>query len=387
MRLAALPAVLLIASVTGAPPSVSQTTSGTIADWPYYGGDAGGSRYSQLNEINRRNVAELKEAWEYHTGDVSDGSDNRRKTEFETTPIVVESTMYLTTPFNRVVALDPEHGREKWSFDPKIDLHAPYSEGLVNRGVTLWTDRSKAESEACRRRIFLATVDARLFALDAATGTPCAGFGAGGQIDLAHGIANIIRRGEYEETSPPAVVGEHVIVGSSISDNNRVDSPSGVVRAFDARSRELRWSWNPIPESLAPTGVGNAWSMISVDGERGVVFVPTTSASPDYHGLKRPGDNKWADSVVALAAQTGAFMWGFQLVHHDLWDYDTAAQPVLASLQRSGAETPVVIQGNKTGNLFVLDRLTESRSLASKNGQRQEATPRARKPGRRSPSH
>src|SRR6516162_6449612 len=212
MRLAALPAVLLIASVTGAPPSVSQTTSGTIADWPYYGGDAGGSRYSQLNEINRRNVAELKEAWEYHTGDVSDGSDNRRKSEFETTPIVVESTMYLTTPFNRVVALDPEHGREKWSFDPKIDLHAPYSEGLVNRGVTLWTDRSKAESEACRRRIFLATVDARLFALDAATGTPCAGFGAGGQIDLAHGIANIIRRGEYEETSPPAVVGEHVIV-------------------------------------------------------------------------------------------------------------------------------------------------------------------------------
>ena len=358
MQFQNLGTVSLCAFIIGSRIVAAQPADVAVADWPHYGGDAGGSRYSPLAQIDRSNVAELRVAWEYHTGDVSDGSGNRRKSEFEATPIVAGGTMYLTTPFNRVVALDPETGREKWTFDPKIDLHAPYSEGLVNRGVALWSDAGKAEGEVCRRRIFLATIDARLFALDAATGVPCADFGTGGQIDLTRGVANITRRGEYEETSAPAVAGELVVVGSSIADNDRVDSPSGVVRAFDTRSGQLHWSWDPIAESIAPTGAGNAWSMISIDAERDLVFVPTTSASPDYHGLKRPGDNKWADSVVALAAKTGAFVWGFQLVHHDLWDYDTAAQPILATLRRNGAATPVVVQGNKTGNLFVLDRET-----------------------------
>jgi len=347
-------AIFLIAPITATRPA----SDAEIADWPFYGGDAGGARYSPLTQINKSNVTELKVAWEYHTGDISDGSDNRRKSEFETTPIVADGMMYLTTPFNRVVALDPDTGREKWSFDPKIDLHAGYSEGLVNRGVTLWIDAARGEGDTCHRRIFLATIDARLFALDAAAGTPCTDFGAGGQIDLTRGIANITRRGEYEETSVPAMADDLVIVGSSIADNDRVDSPSGVVRAFDARTGSLRWSWNPIPESIAPTGAGNTWSTISVDNERGLVFVPTTSPSPDYHGFKRPGDNKWADSVVALSAKTGAIVWGFQLVHHDLWDYDTAAQPVLAELRRDRDELPIVIAGNKTGNLYVLNRDT-----------------------------
>jgi quinoprotein glucose dehydrogenase len=290
--------------------------------------------------------------------------------------------MYLTTPFNRVVALDPETGREKWSFDPKIDLHAPYSEGLVNRGVALWADSGKGEGEACRRRIFLATIDACLFAVDAAAGTPCTDFGTGGQIDLTRGIANITRRGEYEETSAPAIAGDLLIVGSSIADNDRVDSPSGVVSAFDARTGNPRWNWNPIPESIAPTGAGNAWSTISVDIGRGLVFVPTTSPSPDYHDLKRPGDNKWADSIVVLSAKTGGMVWGFQLVHHDLWDYDTAAQPVLATLRRNGVEIPVVIAGNKTGNLFMLGRETgkpvfglEERPVPKSDAEGEEASP------------
>jgi len=357
MRAVALASLLFTAAV-GVPLSAAEPTDGGIADWTYYGGDPGGSRYSPLTQINKSNVAELKAAWEYHTGDVSDGSDNRRKSEFETTPIVADGTMYLSTPFNRVVALDPETGREKWSFDPKIDLHAGYSEGLVNRGVTLWIDAARGEGDACHRRIFLATIDARLFALDAASGRACADFGAAGQIDLTRGIANITRRGEYEETSAPAIAGDLVIVGSSIADNDRVDSPSGVVRAFDARTGSLRWSWNPIPETITPTGAGNAWSTISVDNGRDLVIVPTTSPSPDYHGLKRPGDNKWADSVVALSAKTGEMVWGFQLVHHDLWDYDTAAQPVLAALRRDSDELPIVIAGNKTGNLYVLNRDT-----------------------------
>jgi quinoprotein glucose dehydrogenase len=315
-------------------------------------------RYSSLTQINRDNVSRLKVAWVYHTGDVSDGTKYPRKSEFETTPIFVDGALYLTTAFNRVVALDPLTGRQKWVFDPKIALDAEYSEGLMNRGVSTWLDSSRKPGAPCRRRIFLATIDARLISLDAASGEACKDFGSGGEVDLKQGIAHIIRVGEYEETSPPAIVDDLVVAGSAIADNDRVDSPDGVVRAFDARTGTLRWKWEPIPASLAPTGAGNAWSVISVDGERDLVFVPTGAPSPDYHGAKRPGDDKWADSVVALRGKDGTFVWGFQLVHHDLWDYDTAPQPVLAMLRRNGATVPVVIQGNKTGRIFVLARET-----------------------------
>src|SRR5262245_53802556 len=358
MHFVTLAALVLFASVTGARCVVAAPPDGPSAEWPYYGGDAGGSRYSPLTQINQANVAALTVAWEYHTGDVSDGSGGRRPSAFEATPIVANGTLYVTTPFNRVVALDPETGREQWQFDPQIDLRGPYSEGLINRGVALWIDPSRIAGAVCRQRLFLATIDARLFALDAATGQPCADFGPGGSIDLTRGIANITRRGEYQETSAPAVVDDLVIVGSSIADNDRVASPSGEVRAFDARTGAQRWSWNPIPASLAPTGAGNAWSTISVDAERGLVFVPTGAPSPDYHGLQRPGDNKWANAVVALSAKSGELVWGFQLVHHDLWDYDTASQPVLATVRRPGGEIPVVLQGSKTGHLFVLERQT-----------------------------
>ena len=373
--------MLAILGAIGLLSDMSAAAAGEAGDWTFYGGDAGGSRYSALDQINRGNVTQLRPAWELHTGDVSDGSDGRPKSEFETTPIVVAGTMFLSTPFNRVLAVDPETGRQLWSFDPKIDLRGRYSEGLVNRGVTFWSDPD-GTSAPCRQRIFLATIDARLFALDASTGTPCADFGDAGQIDLKQGISNISRGGEYEETSAPAVIDDLVIVGSSIADNDRVDSPDGAVRAFDARSGKLRWSWHPIEGSLAPTGAGNVWSTISVDARRGLVFLPTGSASPDYHGFKRPGDNKWANSVVALSAKTGELVWGFQLVHHDLWDYDTAAQPVLGDLHRAGGETAVVIQGDKTGRLFVLDRETgrpvfgvEERGVPASDSEGEAASP------------
>jgi quinoprotein glucose dehydrogenase len=200
------PIVFMAASLLGTDFAAGQPADGPIAELRAYGGDAGGSRYSPLTQIHTDNVAALKIAWEFHIGDVADGSDGRSRTAFEATPIVAFGTMYLSTPFNRVIALDPESGEQKWSFDPKIDLRAPFSEGLVNRGVTLWNDPTKTTGEPCRRRIFLATIDARLLALDAATGRPCTDFGADGQIDLARDIANIVRRGEYEETSPPAVI-------------------------------------------------------------------------------------------------------------------------------------------------------------------------------------
>jgi quinoprotein glucose dehydrogenase len=340
------------------------------SDWPNYGNDPGGMRHSALAQINRENVAKLKVAWIYHTGDISAGHDGRRRSGFETTPILIDGKLYLTTPFNRVIALDPTTGRELWSYDPRIDQSLDYGDGLINRGAATWLDPLPAAGKVCQRRIFEATLDARLIALDAVTGLPCKDFGSSGQVDLrnvpGYQRANVGEhmRGWYHMTSPPVAIDDMVIVGSAIDDNNRIDMPSGVVRAFDARTGAMRWSWDPIPQDVPNTtsswmtGAANAWSIMTVDVARDLVFVPTGSASPDYYGGLRPGDDKWANSVVALHARTGKLAWGFQLVHHDLWDYDTAAPPLLATLPHEGRNVPVVIQGNKTGFLYVLDRDT-----------------------------
>jgi len=323
-------------------------------EWPCYGHDAGGARFSPLTQIDRTNVAQLKPAWTFHTGDIVDRGGNQRS-GFETTPIVVDGTLYLTTGLNRIIALDPDTGRQRWAFDPKIDPSWGYGDGLINRGVSTWLDRAARQGDRCRRRIFEATLDARLVAIDAATGAACTGFGANGEVSLT-GIDRF-RRGAYHMTSPPAVIDDLVVVGSAIDDNGAIDMPDGVVRAFDARSGQLRWQWDPIPRSLG-SGAANAWSIMAVDPDRHLVFVPTGSASPDYFGGLRGGDNKWANSIVALRAASGAVAWGFQLVHHDLWDYDSAAPPLLATVTRQGRRVPVVVQGNKTGFLYVLDRST-----------------------------
>ncbi|HEV3150485.1 MAG TPA: pyrroloquinoline quinone-dependent dehydrogenase [Acidobacteriaceae bacterium] len=344
-------------------------------DWPAYGNDPGGMRYSSLRQIDASNVSKLHMAWTFHTRDVSDGSNGWKRSGLETTPILVDGTLYLTTAFNRVIALDPATGQQRWAFDPQIDLSLDYGDGLINRGVATWLDASRAQKQPCGRRIYEATLDARLIALDAGTGKPCAEFGHNGAVALrdvpGYGSRNQGEhpQGWYHMTSPPAVIDDLVIVGSAIDDNNRVDMPSGVVRAFDARTGALRWSWDPIPRNAVSatasgtaakwnTGAANAWSVMAVDPKRDLVFIPTGSASPDYYGGLRPGDDKWANSVVALHAKTGKMAWGFQLVHHDLWDYDSAAPPLLATIRRDGKEIPVVVQGNKTGFLYVLNRDT-----------------------------
>jgi quinoprotein glucose dehydrogenase len=327
-----------------------------------YGHDSGGSRFSSLTQINRDNVSQLRVAWMARSGDASAGANGRGRTGFETTPVVVDGTMYYTTATNRVIAVNPADGVQRWEYDPHIDVTANYGDGLINRGVVSWIDPQPPATQPCRLRLFEATLDARLIALDAATGTLCRDFGDGGQVVLTNigGYAP----GVYHMTSPPAVIDDLVIVGSSINDNERVDEPSGVVRAFDARSGTLRWAWDPIPASSrtprdgSRSGAANAWSVMATDPDRHLVFVPTGSASPDYYGGLRPGDDKWANSVVALRAQTGQLAWGFQLVHHDLWDYDTAPPPLLATITRNQQPVPVVIQSNKTGLLYVLNRDT-----------------------------
>lgn len=366
VRLLFLAATGLTLMGPGIPVAQSSMSPGKSTDnWAYYGHDAGGTRYSPLTQINRQNVTQLKVAWVFHTEDISDGSGGKKRSGLETTPILVDGTLYLTTGFNRVFALDAETGKQLWVYDPRIDLTGNYGDGLINRGVAAWLDPSRAKGKACRRRIFEATLDARLIALDGANGEPCADFGKRGEVSLRD-VARYIP-GQYHMTSPPAVIDDVVVVGSAIDDNSRVDMPSGVVRAFDARTGALRWKWEPLPpnesSSALPgnrkiwrTGAGNAWAPMVVDSERDLVFVPTGSASPDYYGGLRPGDDKWADSVVALRAKTGELVWGFQLVHHNLWDYDSASPPLLATLRHDGKTVPVVIEGNKTGFLYVLNR-------------------------------
>ncbi|MGH7507757.1 MAG: PQQ-binding-like beta-propeller repeat protein, partial [Longimicrobiales bacterium] len=339
--------------------------------WTAYGGDPGGMRFSPLSAIDRGNVARLEPAWTYRTGDIVDPAADTPGTRFEATPIVVWETLYFSTPFNRVIALDPETGKERWVFDPGVDLTADYSEDLISRGVSAWEDPDATAGAPCARRIFLGAMDARLFALDAATGRPCDGFGEAGMVELKTPEVGEIRSGQYMLTSPPAIVDGAVVVGSAIGDNRMVEMERGIVRGYDARSGELLWMWDPVPRTAASpawsewqpedarvTGAANAWSIISADTARGLVFVPTGSASPDFWGGRRRGSNRWANSVIAIRARTGDVVWGFQVVHHDLWDYDVASQPLLTDLEVDGRTVPVVVQATKMGHVFVLHRET-----------------------------
>ena len=342
--------------------------SGNDGDWPVYGHDSGGTKYSPLDQINRQNVTRLQAAWTFHTGDMYDPKGRGgKKSAFESTPLFIDGVLYVTTPFGRLIALDPATGAQKWAFDPKSDIAAGFGD-FVNRGASTWVD-----SRSKQRRLFVATIDARLFAIDAATGKACDNFGLGGLVDLRKGLRNPPHyKSEYEETSPPAVIGDLVVVGSGVADNNYVDAASGEVRAFDARTGKLAWTWDPMPGQR--TGAANTWSIISTDPERKLIFLPTGSASPDYCGGERPGNNLYADSLVALHADTGKMAWHFQTVHHDLWDYDIAPQPTLFTIRREGKEMPAIAVGSKTGNLFLLNL-----SLAWRSGRRPRATCPARR--------
>jgi quinoprotein glucose dehydrogenase len=345
---------VLFALVMAAASRVAFGQAAGDAGWAFYGGDAGGARYTTAAQIKRENVTRLKVAWTYRTEALAVQTDLNQKAAFEATPILVDGMLYLSTPYDHVIALNPKSGTKAWEFFPNLDLMHGYSE-VTSRGVAAWKDVKLKSGAACALRIFVGTLDARLITLDGKTGERCADFGEDGQVDLTRDV-DLQDVGDYQVTSAPAIAGDLVIVGSSIGDNRAVNVERGIVRAFDVRTGKQRWSWDPIPwakDTNPRTGAGNAWSTISVDVERDLVFVPTGSASPDYFGGIRQGDNKWANSVVALKASTGALVWGFQVVHHDLWDYDVASQPTLFTWKD---KTPAIAITTKMGRVFVLDR-------------------------------
>jgi quinoprotein glucose dehydrogenase len=339
------------------------------SDWAYYGGDVFGQRYSNLDQINRDNVSRLAIAWIFRTGELGAGFARSGKLTFEATPVLAFGMLYVSTGTDIVFALDPSTGRARWHYDPHVPRGRDYAEAS-SRGVAVWQDSSVAPTGACTRRVFIGTLDARLIALDGPTGNVCSGFGTGGWVDLSQGV-RLRDRGAYLVTSPPAVIRDLVIVGSAIGDNRAVSLERGVIRAYDARSGALRWSFDPLPDGpthpaaggwqpqqAARVGGGNAWGVMSVDPARGLVFVPTGSASPDFFGAERLGNNEFADSLLALDAATGKLAWHQQLVHHDLWDYDLAAQPTLVSLERGDEPLYAVLQATKSGLLFGFERDT-----------------------------
>ena len=347
-------------------------TLGAIAQaqqWKHYGGGQHGMQYSAATQINRDNVSQLEEVWRFRTGELSE--DRHEAFSFQANPILAEGKLYFPTGSAIVYALDPVTGKQLWRYDPQLDRSKSHAE-ISNRGVTSWIDSKAAANSICRHRIFVGTLDARLIALDGETGKPCQDFGEAGQLQLDRDVGVIESQWiNYAVTSPPVIIGDVLVVGSAIGDNRSVESELGIVRGLDVRSGVERWRWDPIPRSAddpayagwkpaeaANNGSANAWAPLAADPELGLVYVPTGSASPDFYGGEREGDNLYANSLVALHASSGKIAWHQQLVHHDVWDYDLPAQPTLAELRRGDELVPAVMQGTKMGMIFTFNRVT-----------------------------
>jgi quinoprotein glucose dehydrogenase len=368
--------------------------------WAFYGGDQGGQRFSAAAQISRANVTNLQIAWTYSTRDMVTKGDAMKRASFENTPILADGRLYVCSPFSEVSAIDPGTGHEIWRFDAKVDPSVLYPNDYVCRGVAY--GRVPGTSGACATRIYLATIDRRLIALDAATGRPCAGFGNHGtvtialeatpgalpmaystpasesearrllqvpasvkfsrwwRIELMHAkdgrVVGWYRKGAVQSTSAPVVSHGVVVVGSSVDDNQRVDEVRGTVHAYDAITGAPKWSWDPLEDQRAPFrgGAANVWAPISADDARGLVYLPVSSTSPDFWGGFRKGDGHYANSVTALNIETGKVAWSFQTTHHDLWDYDPPAQPTLGIVTYKGTTAPAIIQPTKQGFIFTL---------------------------------
>jgi len=365
-RAVALAVSAWVALACGSAPEVDY--AGPVADWPEHSGD-GATHFSELTQLAPDNVDALEVAWTHRSGDYFDGSGRSGVTANQATPIVVNDTLYYCTPFMRVFALDPETGAEKWMFDPELEAlkgEGPYP--LQCRGVSYWEDPLAADDAACKRRLYHGTKDSHLWALDADDGKPCAEFGTGGRIELREGIGEAASW-EYYPTSPGYVIGDVIVLGALVADNVRVDAPGGVVRAFDLRTGERRWAWDPVPPDfdaepdpetgrVYSRGTPNVWSIIVGDRERGLVFVPTGNPSPDLYGGERDGIDYYGSSTVALDAKTGEVRWFFQSVRHDVWDYDVPSSPGSFQIPGVGNGRPGLAQSTKMGMIFLLDRET-----------------------------
>ena len=345
--------ILLLAAGVSACQSGTSPSSDDHRTWTAYGGGANHTHYSSLDQITRSNVDQLEVAWTYSTRDEGP--------TIETNPIVIDSVMYVTSPALKVIALDAATGEEIWRFDPYEEFDTPSFWHHVNRAVTYWTDGSDS-------RIF-APVGPYVYALDAETGEVISDFGTDGRINLRRGLGRDVSDIRVMLTSPGVVYEDLLIVGPNVPDGT--ESAPGHVRAFDVRTGEQAWIFHTIPQpgefghdtwndshAWKRVGGANSWAGMAVDEERGIVYVPTGSATPDFYGARRKGKNLFANCLLALKASTGERLWHYQTVHHDLWDRDLPAPPSLVTVRHDGEQVDAVAQTTKTGYVFLFNRET-----------------------------
>lgn len=353
--------------------------------WHDYGRTKAGTRYVPAEQISRDNVQQLEVAWSFRTGDLPQAYPQARNAySFQATPLKVDDRLYFCSPRNIVIALEAETGQERWRYDPHVDADGIHM--LACRGVSY--HESANPVTACPRRILVATLDARLIALNADTGLACADFGQDGEVSLLSGLGEV-KKGYYLLSSPPTIVGDVAVVGGFVLDNMSLDEPPGVVRGYDVGSGRQLWAWDTgraqeagpwQPGESYTRGSPNAWSLFSADEALGLVYIPTGNATPDYYGAQRSAaQDRYSSSVVALEATTGSARWAFQTVHHDLWDYDVASQPVLVDLPIDGQQVPALIQPTKHGEIFLLDRRSGEPLAAVE----EQPAPRGSMPGER----
>lgn len=348
--------------------AASPAFGGSVPDgeWHQYGRTPFGQRYSPLDQITAENVSTLKEVWRYQTGDVKRPEDVG-ETTYQVTPLKVKDTLYLCTPHNWAIALNAKTGKEKWKYDANSGMN-PDRQHQTCRGVTYYADPTVAAGQPCAERVYLPTSDARLIALDAADGKICTSFADQGVLHLEAGM-RYNPAGYYYSTSPPVAVAGKIIIGGAVNDNYSTQEQSGVIRAFDINTGALIWNWDsgnpdvttPITEGQTyTTNSPNSWSVFSVDEALGMVYLPLGNQVPDQLGINR-SDNveKFSSSIVALDIATGQLRWVRQTVHHDLWDMDVPAQPVLIDLtKQDGTSVPALVGPTKQGDIYVLDRRT-----------------------------
>jgi len=328
------------------------------SDWYTFNGDLMAQKYAVDEQITPQNVGKLKKAWEVHTGDVSDGSGDKPMTVWSATPLFVNDTVYVGTPFYRIVALDPASGKQKWQFNPHALLKALTQPDLKNRGVAYWQAENPDSSKACQKIVYIGTMDAKLYAVDADTGKPCESFGKNGMLDVNKWNTSN-NKWPLSLLQPPTVYHDTLYLGWAGRDWTDAAAPPGTVFAIDARSGKLKWTFNALPkEVISKTGTSNVWASMSIDPETGLLYIPISSPSPNFYGGDRKEKLPLATSVTALDATTGKVVWSRQLVHHDIWDVDTDSPPTLVDLTVSGKKVPALVQSSKQGFLYVLNRKT-----------------------------
>ncbi len=358
--LVAIAAALLATSCALADDQPGSTASDGSQAWYTFAGQLNAQKYATSEQITPANVGQLKTAWEFHSGDVSDGKDPNgpKASDWGATPLFVNDTLYVSTVFDRIFALEPDTGKVKWSFDTHTKLVDPTQGELKNRGLSYWQSTSPASGQPCQKIVYLGTMDGKVFAVDADNGQACTGFGQNGVLDINQ-WNTVNAKWPLSILQPPTVFKNQLFIGWSGQDWTQAVQPPGSVFAIDAQTGKLNWKLDTVPPDLDPkTGTSNVWSSMSVDEANNLLFMPISSPSPDYYGGDRTADMPLSTSIAAVDADTGTVKWSYQIVHHDIWDYDTNSAPVLFDIQRDGKTIPALIQSSKLGFLYVLNRLT-----------------------------